>query len=181
VIFTLLACGLTLFFVLPKSIQIEDPSGGFNHDFTNYTVTIKDNSTHTNINVTKVLLIKNQNFFSVRILNITLAASFDKPSVSVGNGFILKDFSVPARTNMEVPVSVNTTFSPENKLGYVGSLCTGNRIHDIVMQFNIVMTSSYLQHSEQNSVSSYNYIDCSLHLNVIQSPNKLAVVGEMNF
>lgn len=156
VVLCLVASGLCLFFVLPRSCVISNTRN------TNYTVAFKDNQTVTLIDIWHEFQVNNSNFFSVEVQNITVEATYDWPAVSVGEGFLMKKLTVPSLTTVNVPVLIRTVFSEDNNLKYMGKFCTSadKFSHDIVMQLDVMMTSAYLQHTEENSIKTYDYINC---------------------
>lgn len=156
VVLCLVVSGLCLFFVLPRSILISP------NTITNYTVSIEDNQTTTYINLKYFFKVQNNNFFNIQVLNITADANYGWPGTKIGSGYLTKSLSVPSLSTVETSILVRTVFDDDNHLTYVSRICTqySKDSHDLVMQFNIMMTSSYLKHSEENSIKTYEYINC---------------------
>lgn len=154
VVVCLVASGLCLFFVLPRSVTISPVK------VTNYTVSIEDNQTTTYIDLVYLFKVENKNFFNVQLLNITADVNYGWPEVSVGSGYLAKSYNIPSLSTVNVTVKMKTEFSEDNGLSFVGKFCIGEYSHSLVMQFNVMMTSSYLKHSEENSANTYQYINC---------------------
>ncbi|XP_078486570.1 transmembrane protein 106B isoform X1 [Ciona intestinalis] len=156
IIICLIACGLTLFFLLPRAVTIKEDG------IVNFTVCLNTNMSSTVITVKNRFNITNSNYFKVEISKVNVEAFFDQ--VSVGTGKMkVSPLYVSARTTAPLVVEVVTRFNKENQLEFMCKLCTNpkRKVHDIVIKLQATLTTSYLQHSEQNSLATYKYIDCS--------------------
>ncbi|CAK8671303.1 unnamed protein product [Clavelina lepadiformis] len=163
VVVCLVACGLTLFFLLPRAVNIEEDR------ILNYTVYLDQNLSTTTIIIENRFNISNGNFFNIEVSDITVEAFFDQ--VSVGTGKISKQLSIPSRQSQyPVDVTIKTSYNPDNQLEFVVNLCSNpkRKVHDIFIKFQATQTVWYLQHMEQSSMTSYKYLDCSLN-NVVVS------------
>nr|XP_039273630.1 transmembrane protein 106B-like [Styela clava] len=157
IIVCLIICGLILFFILPRSVKITEGK------IANYSVNINTNLSSTVIIATNQYNITNTNYFHVQITKISVEAFFDQVQVGTGK---LKHGPVvvpPLTNNFPVNITVQMTFDKTNQLDFMSSLCTNDkrRVHDIVIKFQATQTSKYLSHTEQDTISSYKYIDCS--------------------
>lgn len=153
----LIICGLVLFFILPRSVEI------YEGKITNYTVKINTTTSSTEITLNNQFNITNTNFFHIKVTTINVEAFFDHIQVGVGK-LTKSSVSVAPRTkNFPVSIKIKMFFNPLNQLDYVSEICTSpkRRVHDVVIKLQATLTSTYLQHSEQNSLTSYRYIDCS--------------------
>lgn len=152
----LVVMGLVLFFILPRSVELQEGR------VTNYTVKIDKNQSSTVIVINNQFNITNTNFFHVEVTKIVVETFFDQ--VQVGQGALKPaPIMVPPRTeNFLVNVTVKMEFNSGNQLDFMSDLCTNEkrRVHDIVIKIQATQTSKYLQHTEQNMLSTYRYIDC---------------------
>uniref|UniRef100_H2Z2P7 Transmembrane protein 106A n=1 Tax=Ciona savignyi TaxID=51511 RepID=H2Z2P7_CIOSA len=157
ILICLLGCGLTLFFLLPRAVTISEDK------IVNFTVCVNKNMSLTVITVKNRFNISNTNYFDVKISAVDVEAFFDQ--VSVGGGKLKSiPLYVPARTIQSIEVEIDTNFNKENQLEFMWELCTNpkRQVHDIVLKFQATLTTWYLQHSEQNSLTLYRYLDCSI-------------------
>lgn len=157
IIVCLIICGLVLFFILPRSVKITEGK------ITNYTVNINTNLSSTIIVVVNQFNITNTNFFHVEVTKIAVEAFFDQVQVGTGK---LKNAPVavpPRMSDFPVNITIKMKFDKSNQLDFMSSLCTNDkrRVHDIVIKFQATQTSKYLSHTEQDTITSYKYIDCS--------------------
>jgi len=94
-----------------------------------------------------------------------VTSTYDKPEISIGNGYLKQSTTILPLQTLQIPIMVNATFDENNHLGFVWKMCSDeNFTHDIVMKFNVMMTISYFGRSEQNSIQTYHYVDCSANV-----------------
>lgn len=158
IITCLLVCGLVLFFILPRSVDLKEDT------IKNYSVAINSNTSSTLIILNNAFNITNTNFFHIEVTSIVVLAYFDQ--IQVGQGKLTHTpVQVPPRTwDFQVNVTIPMGFNKSNQLDFMAGLCKNvkRRVHDIVIKLQATQTSQYLQHSEQNMITVYKYVDCSL-------------------
>nr|CAB3267027.1 transmembrane protein 106B [Phallusia mammillata] len=159
VVICLLLCGLVLFFLLPRAVTITEGQ------IVNYNVTLHKKDSSAVIVLTNQFIVSNTNFFDVQISHIDVEAFFDQ--VSVGTGHLKSPPLVLSARQEQFPVDIEVIlrFNPDNQLDFIVDLCTNpkRKVHDIVIKLQATQTTSYLQHSEQDSLQTYKYIDCSVN------------------
>lgn len=155
---SLIVCGLILFFILPRSVEISEGS------IKNYTVKMDANISSTQIVVTNQFNVTNNNFFQIKVTNLEVETLFDQ--VRVGHGTLKGTPSaVPAKSyGFPLNVTVIMNFNSGNNLDYVINLCKNKArgAHDLLIIFQATLTSEYMSHSEQGTTTGYKYIDCSV-------------------
>ncbi|XP_043911104.1 transmembrane protein 106A [Protopterus annectens] len=146
----LLLCAITIFFLFPRSIFLDH--AGLNSSLINF----DPNTDTVNINITNILNITNNNFYSIRILSINV----DMLHVNTVVGQVNKEVKMninPVTTKQlyyMVPnvLTDNTTFK----------ICTWSaiKVHNVLLHIQARITVSYLAHEEQVSLDTFEYIDC---------------------
>ncbi|CAH1237770.1 transmembrane protein 106B-like [Branchiostoma lanceolatum] len=151
---TLLACGLLIFFLMPREVQVSN-----NH--------IKSIDVHVNktqgtvwIYIESEVNVTNWNFFPVTMGSMSLQVLYHE--TVVGKSLTTATDQVPIRAHKQVKVSVNTTFDDSKDLGYVAELCSNpiDWVHHLILQLQITCSTSYLSHSENLTLTDYEYVDC---------------------
>jgi len=145
--------GLCLFFVLPRSTSISDTR------ITNTSILITEDESTAFINVTHKFKVTNYNYFSVKVINISVEATFDYKKILVGKGYLPAQINISPLSNQIVSIIVPTVMSMENNLGFVAFYCKEFG-YKFSLLLDVLMESTYLNHKEENSLESYVYIDC---------------------
>ncbi|KAM9468896.1 transmembrane protein 106Ba [Clarias gariepinus] len=167
VVLCLLLCGLAVFFLFPRTIDVAY-------------VGVK--STHVNfdtqqrivyLNITNTLNITNNNYYPVQVANITAQVQFYK--TVIGKSVVSNVTSVMPLDMQQVDFSVFTVIA--NEMSYIYDFCTMEtiKVHNIVVIMQMTVTTVYFGHAEQISQESYLYVDCGTnttnsngHMTVIQ-------------
>lgn len=158
VISCLVICGIIVFFLIPRTVSIKQNA------VLNSTVLIDQGVPSTTIEFTYQLNVSNANFFDIYVDNITVNTFFN--DIKVGGGTRNKAFSVPSRTSIkeyQINVTVSCLFDRSNNLEYVIDLCTNpnRKVHDVFLVLQATQWFSFMGHSEQSTIQSYSYFDCS--------------------
>lgn len=153
----LVGSGLALFFVLPRSVSINEIG------ILEYNVTINLNDSSAMLNMKNSININNTNFFTVQVKEITVEAFYDQ--ISVGKATNSTGISLGPRQSRTADMFVQASFNKQNQLDFVCNLCTNPKIrsHDLIMILHVTQTTEYLQHTEETSLETYKYIDCSVN------------------
>jgi len=154
----LIGSGLALFFVIPRSVTINEIG------IVDYNVTINMNDSSAVLIMKNRFNVNNTNYFSVQIKQITVEALYDQ--ISIGKTTTPSAVSLGPRQSKMMDTLVETTFNAANGLGqFVSSFCTNPKIrsHDLLIILHVTQTTEYLQHTEETSLETYKYIDCSVN------------------
>lgn len=153
----LVGSGLALFFVLPRSVTINEIG------IIDYNVTINMNESSAVLSMKNRININNTNFFSVQIKEITVEAFYDQ--ISVGKATTPSAISLGPRQSRMTDTLVQASFNKINQLDWLCNLCTNPKIrsHDLIIILHVTQTTEYLQHTEETSLETYKYIDCSIN------------------
>ncbi|NWH82090.1 T106B protein, partial [Piaya cayana] len=170
----LLLSGLAVFFLFPRSIDVEYI--GVKSVYVSY----EEDRRVIYLNITNTLNITNNNYYSVEVANITAQVQFSKTVIGKAR---LNNITTIGPLDMK---QVNTIFSldanPIIAFLFCSAFCTleSIKVHNIVVMMQVTVTTSYFGHSEQISQERYQYVDCggnttyqlgqSEYLNVLQPP-----------
>ncbi|XP_068261467.1 transmembrane protein 106B isoform X2 [Nyctibius grandis] len=172
VIVCLLLSGLAVFFLFPRSIDVEYIG------VKSVYVTYEQGRRIIYLNITNTLNITNNNYYSVEVANITAQVQFSK--TVIGKARLNNITSIGPLDMQQIDYMVPTVIQDE--MSYMFDFCTlpSIKVHNIVVMMQVTVTTSYFGHSEQISQERYQYVDCggnttyqlgqSEYLNVLQPP-----------
>ncbi|KAL1255852.1 hypothetical protein QQF64_013913 [Cirrhinus molitorella] len=152
VIVCLLLSGLAVFFLFPRSIDVNYV--GVKSVYVSY-----DQSKRiVYLNVTNSLNITNNNYYSVDVANITAQVQFSK--TVIGKTRISNITTIGPLDMKQIDYMVPTTIADE--MSYMYDYCTlqSIKVHNIVVMMQITVTTVYFGHAEQVSQEMYQYVDC---------------------
>uniref|UniRef100_A0A8C7F1L1 Transmembrane protein 106B n=1 Tax=Oncorhynchus kisutch TaxID=8019 RepID=A0A8C7F1L1_ONCKI len=138
----LLVSSLVLFFLFPRSVILSPVAVK--------SVYVYFTPTTVQMNITNILNITNDNFFTVQAYNLTVQALFDK--TVVGKADMKNVTTVKPLTDKTVSTS------PHYQLNYCKKSTI--KIHTLFVHLQMSMTVYYLAHFEQLSLDTFEYIDC---------------------
>uniref|UniRef100_A0A1A8HRU2 Transmembrane protein 106C n=1 Tax=Nothobranchius kuhntae TaxID=321403 RepID=A0A1A8HRU2_NOTKU len=152
VVLCLLASSLMAFFLFPRSVVVVDAG------IRSVTVRFDHSNTKVLMNMTRTLNFSNPNFFSVLVQSVSCQVLYLKTVIGTQQ---LDD----ATTILPLSESqVNFTVSMEigSSAPYVYTFCSMSaiKVHNIVVFMQTSVKTSYMARTSQNSLESYNYIDC---------------------
>lgn len=158
VLLCLLAAGLLVFFMFPRSVMLQstkpylEPVGA---------VVINVTAQYVNFRIINYMNVSNQNYFPIEVKSIEMTVQYDTMVLvpSVKNTTLLE---VPLRSEKLYYVQANITLDKDNQMGYMASSCK-NEIrwaHEMVMQFQFTCNYSYLGHTEQATLSTFQFVSC---------------------
>ncbi|XP_077350043.1 transmembrane protein 106B [Lithobates pipiens] len=148
----LLISGLAVFFLFPRSIDIEYV--GVKAVYVAY-----EESTNTVfLNITNTLNITNNNYYSVEVDDITGQVQYYK--TVIGKSKLNNVTKIGLQETKQIDYMVPTRIGKE--FDYMYTYCTlpSIKVHNIVMNMQVTVTISYLMHPEQFSQEVYQYVDC---------------------
>ncbi|XP_068123427.1 transmembrane protein 106C [Hyperolius riggenbachi] len=159
VLMCLLICGLVVFFLFPRTVLVED--GGIRK----VQVWFDKKSDVVNLAMTSTLKITNSNFYSISVDSLISQVQYMNTVIGTQQ-----------QTNVSVilPLSekkVNFTVSLElgGILSYLYNFCTlpTVKVHNIVVFVRTSVKFSYIGHTSQSSLETYQYIDCGANSTLI--------------
>ncbi|NXD20050.1 T106B protein, partial [Spelaeornis formosus] len=168
----LLLSGLAVFFLFPRSIDVQYVG------VKSVYVTYEADRRIIYLNITNTLNITNNNYYSVEVANITAQVQFSK--TVIGKARLNNITNIGPLDMKQIDYMVPTVIQDE--MSYMYDFCTlpSIKVHNIVVMMQVTVTTSYLGHPEQISQERYQYVDCggnttyqlgqSEYLNVLQPP-----------
>ncbi|XP_074659211.1 transmembrane protein 106B-like isoform X4 [Tubulanus polymorphus] len=151
----ILAAGLTIFFLFPRSVRLKSNMKKLWPDFARVNVTKKfvQLSLENRVNVT------NQNFYAIAINNVELQAMYDMRIMKKVQN--TTKVSIPMRNQLQYSIRINITFEEEE--GYIAEFCAfkSQWVSQIFMQFVWMIDTSYLGHTEQVTLTTYQHVSCA--------------------
>ncbi|XP_048882074.1 transmembrane protein 106Ba [Brienomyrus brachyistius] len=158
----LLLSALAVFFLFPRTIDVTYV--GVKSALVTYNQTRRT----VYINITNMLNITNNNYYSVEVANITAQVQFSK--TVIGKTRINNVTSIGPLEMRQIDYMVPTIIADE--MSYMYDYCTLQtiKVHNIVVMMQVTVTTTYFGHAEQVSQEVYQYVDCggnttSLHGN----------------
>ncbi|XP_013409694.1 transmembrane protein 106B isoform X4 [Lingula anatina] len=161
VFLTLLAGALTAFFLVPREVKLLSN----NPNIHPYSVNISKNGNKSFVvmKFVNVYNCSNQNFYPISIKKLELTSyMFDSESTIVAHAYNRSELTVPMKSTKECSINVTMTF--KHQFGYMATYCCDPRdwVHTFIMRFQSVITASYLGHTEEMSLVTYQNVDCYL-------------------
>ncbi|KAM9785895.1 transmembrane protein 106C-like [Neosynchiropus ocellatus] len=152
VILCLLASSLVAFFLFPRSVVVVDAgvrSVIVHFDHINMRVLM---------NMTSTLNFSNPNFFSVLVQSVSCQVLYMK--TVIGSRQVDSATTILPLSNSQVNYTVSVEIG--RSAPYVYAFCTMQsiKVHNIVVQMQTTVKTSYMVRSSQNSLEAYRYIDC---------------------
>ncbi|XP_053324159.1 transmembrane protein 106B [Spea bombifrons] len=163
VVLCLLLSGLALFFLFPRSVDIQYI--GVKSVYVGY----DESGSSVYLNITSTLNITNNNFYSIEVDNVTGQVQYFKTVIGKAK---LNNVTRIGPLDMKqidymVPAKIGKDFD------YMYTYCTlpSIKVHNIVVNMQVTVTISYLGHPEQLSQEVYQYVDCGGNVthNLVQS------------
>uniref|UniRef100_A0A6B2F3H5 Transmembrane protein 106B n=1 Tax=Bothriechis nigroviridis TaxID=88079 RepID=A0A6B2F3H5_BOTNI len=152
VIGCLLLSGLAVFFLFPRSVDVQ--YAGVKSVFVDYEAQRRI----IYLNITNTLNITNNNYYSVEVDNITAQVQFAK--TVIGKARLNNNTHIGPLDMKQIDYMIPTVIQDE--MSYMYDFCTliSIKVHNIVVMMQVTVTTSYFGHSEQISQERYQYVDC---------------------
>lgn len=157
----LLLCCTILFFFFPRSVTLALMSVRSVHVF--FTPSSVD------MEVTNLMDVANFNFVPVRVVDFSLQALVDDNIV--GKTKVCNMSSIPSRSTKSYLVQSDLSITDKGLVSYCQS--SSIKIHTLFLQLQMTMNISYLSHSEQLSLETFEYIDCGTNSTVPHPVHRL--------
>ncbi|KRY37931.1 Transmembrane protein [Trichinella spiralis] len=149
---SLLTWALCIFFLIPRSIVVSSDDSSI----VPYAAYVNESQPTVKLSFLKYLNVTNFNFVTISVVNASMVSIYILDSRRVvGQTTNLTHVIVPLRSTRTIVFNTTITFDSELLVKY----CTFIKI--IFMQFDVTITSNYLGHSEQTSVSNNQQLYCS--------------------
>ncbi|XP_066530121.1 transmembrane protein 106B isoform X2 [Hoplias malabaricus] len=163
VVLCLLLCGLAVFFLFPRSIDVNYV--GVKSVYVTYDQTKRI----VYLNITNLLNIKNNNYYSVDVANITAQVQFSK--TVIGKTRVSNITTIGPLDMKQIDYMVPTTIADE--MSYMYDYCTLQtiKVHNIVVMLQVTVTTAYFGHAEQVSQEMYQYVDCGGNTTLLHEYN----------
>ncbi|XP_067869460.1 transmembrane protein 106A [Heterodontus francisci] len=160
VVISLLISGLAIFFLFPRSIQVEHvgiKSAYITDDKKAYRVILK---------ITNIINVTNYNFYSISITDLNVQIVFFNEvlgTVNIKNTTVFRPLG-----GGQIFYEVTAVLDDVGMYHY----CTMPeiKVHNIVISIQATVTAWYLSHSEQISFDAYQYVDCGSNTTRLHSP-----------
>lgn len=144
----LFLCCLILFFLFPRSITLTPASV--------LSVTVHFIPDTVEIEVTNLVNVTNENFVPVQIVEFDIQGLVN--DVVVGKTKISNMTSIPSRSQKSHTIPIQLLIADIGLNAYCKS--SSVKIHTLFVSLQMTMNISYLSHTEQLSLDTYEYIDC---------------------
>lgn len=150
----LISC-LVLFFLFPRSVTVTPVA------LQSCTVFFNKEKQNVEMIITNVFNISNGNFVPVQVMGLTLKGLIQQ--TVVGNTSVKNASLVNSQSQKSYQTVTTLTIKDPSLYGY----CTTDfRIHTIFVELQMTLNISYLSHTEQLSLDTYEYIDCGTNSTV---------------
>uniref|UniRef100_A0A8C5MWT5 Transmembrane protein 106B n=1 Tax=Leptobrachium leishanense TaxID=445787 RepID=A0A8C5MWT5_9ANUR len=171
IVVCLLLCGLGLFFLFPRSVDIQYV--GVKSVFVSY----DEGGSVVYLNITNTLNITNNNFYPIAVDSVTGQVQYFK--TVIGKTKLNNVTTIGPLDMKQIDYTVPSKIGKE--FDYMYTYCTlpSIKVHNIVVNMQVTVTISYLGHPEQLSQEDFEYIDCGANatrhlgqprLNVFKQP-----------
>ncbi|KAM6963543.1 transmembrane protein 106A isoform 1-T1 [Tautogolabrus adspersus] len=144
----LLFCCLILYFLFPRSVTLTPVSV--------LSVTVYFTSDTVEMEVTNLINITNQNFVPVQIVEFDIQCLVS--DAIVGKTKISNMTSIPSRSQKSYIIKNELSLSDKGLNTYCKS--SSIKIHTLFLELQMTLNISYLSHTEQLSLDTFEYIDC---------------------
>ncbi|KAK2820678.1 hypothetical protein Q5P01_023637 [Channa striata] len=143
-----LFCCLILFFLFPRSVSLSPVSV--------LSVMVYYTSESVEIGVTNLINITNENFVPVQIVEFDIQGLVGK-AIS-GKNKISNMTAIQSRSQKSYTVQMQLSIMDKGLNNYCKS--SSIKIRTLFLELQMTMNISYLSHSEQVSLDTYEFIDC---------------------
>ncbi|KAL3832611.1 hypothetical protein ACJMK2_024241 [Sinanodonta woodiana] len=152
----LLTAGLLVFFMFPRDVQLKSQSPYLYPS----QVYVNTSENFVSFFVTNYFTVINENYFSVLVTDVAMTVLYDTQVINSTRN--QSSLSIPLRENREYYVQIQITFNNADELGYMAGSCLSpvRWAHEMVMIFQLTVSYSFLGHTEQTTMSTYQFVSC---------------------
>ncbi|XP_070783469.1 transmembrane protein 106A [Enoplosus armatus] len=144
----LLLCCLILFFVFPRSVTLTPVSV--------LSVMVYFTPDTVEMEVTNLINITNENFTPVQIVEFNVQGLVS--DAVVGKTKIFNMTAIQSRSQKSYTIKIDLPIIDKGLNSYCKS--SSIKIHTLFLELQMTMNISYLSHTEQLSLDTFEYIDC---------------------
>ncbi|NWS76296.1 T106A protein, partial [Crotophaga sulcirostris] len=146
----LLTTFLSIFFLFPRAVTVLP--AGLNASSVSFDAT----TTSVDLNMTNVLNITNNNFYTVTVVQLEIEVLHQ--SLVVGKTTMKTLLSMSPLQSSQIYYMVASRILDDNTY----NICTWIKVkvHNILLHIQGTLTCKYLSHSEQLAFEDYQYVDC---------------------
>ncbi|XP_031699644.1 transmembrane protein 106A [Anarrhichthys ocellatus] len=144
----LLLCCLILFFLFPRSVTLTPVSV--------LSVMVYFTPDSVDMRVTNLINISNENFFPVQIVELNIQGLVLR--AIVGTTKITNMTTIPSCSQKSDTIQIDLSIIDKGLNEYCKS--SSIKIHTLFLELQMTMNISYLSHTEQLSLDTFEYIDC---------------------
>ncbi|XP_061666699.1 transmembrane protein 106A [Syngnathoides biaculeatus] len=143
----LLSC-LILFFLFPRSVALTPVSV--------LSVMVYFTPDAVQMEVTNLISVINDNFVPVQIVELDVQGLISR--AVVGKTKLSNMSAIPSRSEKSYTYEINLPITDKG----LSTFCQSNviKIHTLFLELQLTMNISYLSHTEQLSLDTFEYIDC---------------------
>ncbi|CAK6964998.1 transmembrane protein 106A [Scomber scombrus] len=141
-------CCLILFFLFPRSVTLTPVSV--------LSVMVYFSQDTVDMKVTNLINITNENFVPVQIVDFSIQGLVS--DIVVGKTKISNMTALQSRSMKSYTIQIDLPISDKGLNTYCKS--TSIKIHTLFLELQMTMNISYLSHTEQLSMDTFEYIDC---------------------
>ncbi|XP_071319240.1 transmembrane protein 106A [Trachinotus anak] len=141
-------CCLILFFLFPRSVTLKPVSV--------LSVMVYFTPDAVDMQVKNLLNITNNNFVPVQIVDFNVQGLVT--DLVVGKTKIYNMTAIPSRSQKSYTIVVDLPITDKGLNTYCKS--TSIKIHTLFLELQMTMNITYLSHTEQLSLNTFEYIDC---------------------
>ncbi|XP_059180171.1 transmembrane protein 106A isoform X2 [Centropristis striata] len=144
----LLVCSLILFFLFPRSVTLQPVSV--------LSVMVYFTPDTVDMEVTNLIEISNQNFVPVQIVEFNIQGLIS--AAVVGKTKISNMTAIQSRSKKSYTVKIDLPITDKGLNSYCKS--SSIKIHTLFLELQMTLNISYISHTEQLSLDTFEYIDC---------------------
>ncbi|XP_029312187.1 transmembrane protein 106A isoform X1 [Cottoperca gobio] len=144
----LLLCSLILFFLFPRSVTLTPVSV--------LSVMVYFTPGTVEMEVTNLINISNENFVPVQIVDFNVQGLISEEVM--GKTKISNMSTIMSRSQKSYTIQIDLSITAKGLNTYCKS--SSIKIHTLFLELQMTMNISYLSHTEQLSLDTFEYIDC---------------------
>ncbi|XP_019965007.2 transmembrane protein 106A [Paralichthys olivaceus] len=144
----ILVCCLILFFLFPRSVRVAPVSV--------LSVMVYFSPNMVDMEVTNLINITNENFVPVQIVEFNIQSLVT--DIVVGKTKISNITAIQSRSQKSYNIEIQLPIQDKGLINYCKS--SAFKIHTLFLEMQMTLNISYLSHTEQLSLNTFEYIDC---------------------
>ncbi|GFR98502.1 transmembrane protein 106B [Elysia marginata] len=172
----ILTAGLLIFFLMPRDITISSNRPFLQPKHIDINVTAK----FANFTVINRYNVSNNNFYSVKISGVAMKSLYGNAVIAQSSAYKQHPLEISARSEDELLVPMDFILSGEH--GSLVSHCMSNWswIHNLPILFEVTANYTYMGHSEQATLTTFQTVSCHPQPKPASSTAKSLTAGSSN-